>query len=256
MTLLLRLHQMIGWGFMALLPLSAAAEPNNDIEFGFNNKPPMFFFEGTQARGEVVDVVRQACSAAAVRCKFTELPFQRVLVYLEQGRPGFAALGFSKTPDREEFVTFSEPVWRDSPPVLLVRAGDKNAFLSHASLKSMIQNSQFVFGGKLGNVYPISDALQGLGARDTRFAGEANRFPLLLVGERFDFTMLYKDEILPALQASKIAPEAVATISYPDLPLGGERFLLFSKNVPTEIVRKLNVALRDMRKAGRIKTLR
>ena len=255
MKLLLRLHPMIGWAFLALLPLSAAAQSESDIEFGFNNKPPLFYFEGSQARGEVVDVVRHACIAAAVRCKFTELPFQRVLLYLEQGRPGFAALGFSKTPEREKFVTFSEPIWRDAPPVLLVRAADKSAFLEYSSLKNMIQNSRFVFGGKLGNVYPISDALQGMGARDSRFTAEATRFPLLLVAERFDFTMLYQDEILPAFQASGITPEAVAAISYPDLPLGGERFLLFSKSVPTEIGRKLNLTLRDMRKAGRIRTL-
>jgi ABC-type amino acid transport substrate-binding protein len=86
---------------------SAATAGEVDIEFGFNNKPPLFHFEDGKAVGDVVEVARQACKLAELRCSFSELPFQRVMLLLEQRRPAFAALGFSKTPEREKFVSFS-----------------------------------------------------------------------------------------------------------------------------------------------------
>jgi polar amino acid transport system substrate-binding protein len=178
------------------------------------------------------------------------------MAYLEQRRPGFAALGFSKTPEREKFVTFSEPVWLDASPVLLVRASDKKAFQDYPTFAAMVENSRYTFGGKEGNVYPIDAALRAMGPRDTRFTVEAARFPLLLVAERFDFTMLYPAELLPALQASNVVPQAVAMVSYPDMPRGSERYMLFSQAVSAEAVSKLNNALRTLRASGKIQTLR
>jgi hypothetical protein len=64
----------------------------------------------------------------------------------------------------------------------------------------MVTRSRYTFGGKLGNAYPIDDQLRAMVGRDMRFASEAARLPLLLVSERFDFTLLYPVEILTALQ--------------------------------------------------------
>lgn len=233
----------------------AGATSELDIEFGFNNKPPLFYFENGKAMGEVVDIARQACTLAGLKCGFVELPFQRVMVYLERQRPDFAALGFSKTREREAFATFSEPIWRDASPILLVRAADKKDFQSYASLADMVARSQYVFGGKLGNVYPIDAQLQALHERDTRFSDEAWRLPLLLVSGRFDFTMLYLPEVLPALQASGVPPSVVEIVSYPDMPRGAERYVLFSKEVAPDVVQKWNAAIVTLRKRGKIATL-
>lgn len=249
---LLRLMVLVG---AAVSATWADAAPEFDIEFGFNSKPPLFYFEDGRALGDVVDVVRQACVLAELKCGFVELPFQRVMVYLKQRRPGFAALGFSKTPEREKFVTFSEPIWRDASPVFLVRSRDKKSFTAYTSLADMVARSNYVFGGKAGNVYPIDDQLRALGTRDTRFTGEAQRFPLLLVAHRFDFTLLYPSELAPALKASGVAPSAVAVVTYPDMPSGAPRYLLFSKEVPPEVVKKLDASLIALRKRGKIVTL-
>lgn len=229
--------------------------PQLDIEFGFNSKPPLFFFENGKAVGDVVEVVRQACTLAGLKCGFVDLPFQRAMLFLENQRPGFAALGFSKTPEREKFVKFSEPVWLDASPVLLVRAADESAFRQYSSLADLVNRSPYVFGGKSGNVYPIDAQLRGLGTRDRRFSAEANRFPLLLISNRFDFMLMYPAEISLALQASGVLPSAVTVVTYPDMPSGAERFLLFSKNTEPEILKKVNAALKELRKKGKIATL-
>jgi ABC-type amino acid transport substrate-binding protein len=235
-------------------PVLAAADI--DIEFGLNNKPPLFYFDQGNAQGDVVEVARQACKLASLRCSFSELPFQRILYYLEQRRPGFVALGFSKTREREKFVTFSEPVWLDDSPVLMSRAADKNAFLGYTTLADMVARSRYTFCGKAGNSYPIDNALQAMGSRDIRFNVEAIRFPLLLTAKRCDFTTLYPAEILPALQASGVPSQEVVTFTYPDMARGEQRYMLFSQKVSIETIERMNVALKALRQSGKIATLR
>jgi len=241
--------------FVLICPCNAQGT-GADIEFGFNSKPPLFYFENGIPQGDVVNVVQMVCQQAALKCLFSELPFQRVMAYLEQRKPNFAALGFSKTPEREKFVKFSEPVWRDAAPVIMVRADSRKAFQAYATFADMATKSNFVFGGKEGNVYPIDSTLRLMGKRDQRFSTEATKFPLLLVAGRFDFTMLYPSEILPALQDSSIVPSAVTTISYPDLPLGMDRYLLFSEAVSAELIQRVNVAIKALISSGKIKALR
>jgi ABC-type amino acid transport substrate-binding protein len=50
-------------------------------------------------------------------------------------------------------------------------------------------------------------------------------------------------------------PQAVATVTYPDMPRGGERYLLFSKAMAPEIVNRMNAAIKALRKNGKIASL-
>ena len=93
------LYRFALWVGVGFIPVHAWSQ-TVDIEFGFNNKPPLFYFENGQATGSVVQVVRQACQTAKLVCTYSELPFLRVMDYLERKRAGFAALGFSRTPER------------------------------------------------------------------------------------------------------------------------------------------------------------
>jgi polar amino acid transport system substrate-binding protein len=191
----------------------------------------------------LVEQAKQILHRAGIAYRFEELPFQRVMSNLEARRPMFAALGFSRTPEREKFVTFSKPVYRDRSPVILVRQGDAEQFRAFASLDKLIESSSFTFGGKDGNAYPIDDKLKLMGVRDRRFPVEAFKLPQLLVVKRFDFTLLYPEELPIALAFSQLDASAVQQISYPDLPMGGLRYILFSETVPKGLVERVNAAI-------------
>jgi len=152
-------------------------------------------------------------------------------------------LGFSKTPERESFVTFSKPLYRDRTPIILVRAADVDAFRTFPTLQRVIDSGRFTFGGKQGNVYPIDRLLRDMGANDRRFSGEAFRLPELLVLGRFDFTVMFPEELPVALAISGVSAAKVQQVSYPDIEAGGYRYLLFSTAVPSILVEKINQAI-------------
>jgi polar amino acid transport system substrate-binding protein len=213
------------------------------LTVAFNNKPPFFYFEAGEARGILVEQAKQVFQRAKIPHQFEELPFNRVMLELERKRPMFAALGFSKTPERESFVTFSKPLYRDRTPVILVRAADADSFRTFGTLQQVIDSGRFTFGGKQGNAYPIDPQLRTMGANDRRFIGEALRLPELLVFGRFDFTLLFPEELPVALALSAVSANKVQQISYPDIAPGGYRYLLFSTTVPAAMVEKINQAI-------------
>lgn len=213
------------------------------LSVAFNNKPPFFYFEAGEAKGILVEQAKQVFQKAKIPYQFEELPFNRVMLELERKRPMFAALGFSKTPERESFVTFSRPLYRDRTPVILVRAAEAETFRTFGTLQKAIDSGRFTFGGKQGNTYPVDSLLRTMGANDRRFSGEAFRLPELLVLGRFDFTILYPEELPVALAMSAVSADKVQQISYPDIAPGGYRYLLFSTAVPSTLVDRINQAI-------------
>jgi uncharacterized protein (TIGR02285 family) len=230
-------------GFCAVWAFAQTAPAQGVLTVAFNNKPPFFYFESGEARGILVEKVKQVFQKSNVAYQFEELPFSRVMRELEHKRPMFAALGFSKTPERESLVIFSKPVYRDRTPVILVRSADAETFRAYGTLQQVTASGRFTFGGKQGNSYPIDALLRTIGANDRRFSGEAFLLPELLVRGRFDFTLLYPEEVQAALAQSAVNATKVQQMSYPDIAPGGYRYLLFSRAVPAVMIERINDAI-------------
>ena len=224
--------------------LSSAQEPI--LTVAFNNKPPFFYFEEGQAKGLLVERAKSIFQKANIAYTFEELPFNRVMLELERKRPMFAALGFSKTPEREVFVNFSAPLYRDHTPIILIRSADAELFRNYTTLQHIANSKAMTFGGKTGNTYPIDSILHTMGERDRRFEVEANQLPKLLVLGRFDFTMIFPEELSQALVASDVSPTKIQQLSYSDIPMGGYRYLLFSQSTPKDILSKVNNAINTL----------
>lgn len=216
------------------------------LTVAFNSKPPFFYMEDGIAKGELVVRAQKIFSSANVKIEFQEIPFLRIIEFLKAKKKNFVALGFSKTAEREEFVNFTLPIYRDETPILVVRKEDEPAFKKFSTLKEMISESTFSFGGKSGNSYPIDELLKPLGPRDHRFSQEALKLPELLIKGRFDFMLLYPNEFVTAKNLDPNLSHLLRPVSYPDIPMGGFRYLLFSKAVPEITVQKINKQIKKL----------
>ena len=216
------------------------------LEIGFNNKPPFFFWENHQPKGILVEMARKALDRSGVAYRFEEIPALRNMAYLKLSKPNFAVLGLNKTPAREEFVVFSEPIFRGSTAELLIRAGESNRYNAYKSIDALIDSGKFTFGGKEGNAYPIDSQLKRLAKNDLRFQVETPMLAKLLVAKRFDFTVIFPEELEYALQASKVEPSAIEVFHYPDIPQSKRRYLLFTKSTNPEVIGKINKAISEV----------
>ena len=210
---------------------------------GFNNKPPLFYWENHEPKGIIVNSAKRILDQSGVPYRFEEIPFLRSIAYLKQAKPNFAALGFNKTAEREEFTIFSKPVYRDSKAELLIRASDVNRFSAYKSFDALIDSGVFTFGGKEGNAYPIDEQLKRLGKNDRRFQVDPPILAQLLVAGRFDFMVLFPEELEPAMRDSNINRASIEIVHFDDMPPGQLRYILFSKATDPAMIRKINKAI-------------
>ena len=215
------------------------------LEIGFNNKPPFFYWDNHYPKGILVDLTKKALDQSGVSYRFEELPSLRTIAYLRRSKPNFAALGLNKTPEREKFVIFSKPIFLGSSAEILIRAGEMARFKPYSSLAALIDSGKFTFGGKDSNAYPIDFELKRLGHNDLRFQVESPLLPKLLVAGRFDFMVIFPEELEYALEESEITSSAIEVLHFSDMPEGQLRYLLFSTATSPEVIRKINNAIPD-----------
>ena len=218
------------------------AETIENLTIAFNEKPPFFYFDGDQPKGLVVDRVSTALRLAGYRYHFEQMPFQRMLYYLKKDRRGFAVIGLSKNDEREKYAIFSLPVFKDRTPVVLIRREDKHRFLSYKSLEEVILSGLF-YGRKAGTVQTADELLKMLGRRELLFDNDVKSFPNLLSRKRFDFTILYPEEVEFALKMSGVNSEQFDIVTFPDMPPGNFRYILFSKGTDPKLIDKINSAI-------------
>jgi len=230
---------------VVLLFCAACPAQENTLVLGFNNKPPLFYWENHAPKGTIVTAVKRILDRSGVAYRFEEIPFLRTIAYLKQAKPNFAALGFNKTAEREEFTIFSKPVYRDSKAQLLIRAGDADRFSAYKSFDALIDSGLFTFGGKEGNAYPIDAQLKRLGKNDRRFQVDPPMLAQLLVAGRFDFMILFPEELEPALRDSSVDPAAIEIVRFGDIPAGQLRYILFSKATDPSMISRINKAIPD-----------
>lgn len=236
------------WFYLAIFSLlslfreSAAGDSSNDVTIAFNAKPPFFYFQGDHPKGLVVERISAALDATGIHYHFEELPFQRLLYYLEKSQRNFVVLGLSRSAERESFSIFSAPIFKDQTPVVLIRREDYPRFAAFHSLAEVVGSGLF-FGRKVGTVHTADPILKGLGDRELFFDGEVKEFPKLLVKKRFDFTILYPEEVEFAVEASGVDGRLLEAITYPDMPEGNFRYLLFGKKFDPHILERINSAL-------------
>jgi polar amino acid transport system substrate-binding protein len=221
--------------------LALAADPV--LTLVHNEKPPFFYSEAGQSMGMVVDVVRNVMNKAGLAHRFESRPFSRIMHEFQNADVQYCAIGFSRTPERERFVDFSLPIYKDKTPVFLVRRIDAPEFRRFKSLKSLFDESTLVFGGKAGNAYPIDKQLETLGARDVRINGEQVALVQMLNASRFDFMLVFPEERDDLISKAKLTGSSFVDISYPDIPPGGYRHLLCSKKLDPSILERINRAI-------------
>lgn len=242
-----KIHQisMALWILMSVFCSSSSAQANKII-VGYNEKPPFFFTDNRSASGSVVELARHIFKDAGVSYEFQPMPFNRIMENLKSQRPNFIALGLSKSPEREVFANFSKPFFKDKKPLILIKKVRKDDFLKFKTFELMLSGSDYKFGGKEGNIYPIDSFLKTIGPRDIRVNVEMTSILKMLHSRRVDFIMLYPDELEYLLTKTGLPAQEFEQLDYPDLPNAGYRYLLFSKAIPQQTIDRIDRSIAKM----------
>jgi len=247
---------LLAWCLLSL-PAAAHAEteqtaapPARELTILAFHRPPYYTFANGTAGGFLIDAVCRVLDAARVPYRITEMPPKRILMYLEQDADAYACSpGWYRTREREEFARFSAPIYRNLPPVAVLRAdmayrvseGKGLPALLAAELRLVLRGG-FSYGGA------IDEALARSRAPIYRSTADNAALLEMLASGRYDMTLMEQEEATELLRLSPRLQRALVTVPLAQ-PVGqaGQapqtRHLMCGRGVNEALMRRIDDAI-------------
>ncbi|MEI7432217.1 MAG: transporter substrate-binding domain-containing protein [Betaproteobacteria bacterium] len=218
----------------------AMAEP---LLMVYRDKPPYSFVDNGVAKGFLLERTSRILKRAGIETSFREMPPNRIFMEIQKNEQAICSFGWYKNAEREAYGRFSESIHQDRPQVVLAGARSIRAIRRHVLLKSLMSDSSLSLASADGVSYGVE-----LDAMIAAFPGKIDstlQAPLDVVkkiaAQRADF-MFIDQEDLDYLNASNadFKGNGLVRIEYPDMPVGLKRYILCSRLVGEDVMRRIN----------------
>lgn len=228
----------------AALFIAGASNADDKIILNYNACPPYIMEEADgSATGLTATPATNAFKSAGIAFSWAKAAPNRQLAMVQENKEKNCAIGWYKTEEREAFAKFSKAIYRDKPPVLLLNSSFKikeNAkleeILSMPGIKVLIKE-KFSYG------HYIDTALAKLKPQTIVSNGTNTQMLQLIAAKSADLMFAAPEEASYLIEQSKMSREKFTEFKTADMPDGGERFIICSKNVPDDVIARLNKAI-------------
>ncbi|WP_158567943.1 MULTISPECIES: ABC transporter substrate-binding protein [unclassified Duganella] len=238
---------MKGISLLALVLLGACATvacaAGPALELHIVHRPPYLVVgPNVQVSGLSVEPVTAAFEKAHIAVVWREMPALRQLALLRKNSGKFCSVGWYKTPEREKFAKYSNPVSQDGPWVAVVSSRFPHAaatvddILSDANMTVLVKEG-FVYGSYLDNKFSTMKA-----ARMTT-AGEMPQLFNMIAAGRADVIFAPKEEAEYYLAHGVMHAGQMRIITFKEMPQGYYRHLMCSLQVDDSDIARFNAAL-------------
>ncbi|KIF80215.1 substrate-binding periplasmic protein [Noviherbaspirillum autotrophicum] len=239
--------------FLSIPALSSAAPaPAAPITVAWRDKAPYHYMENGVEQGFLLKRARQVFDSADVPSQFVEEPAKRIWSNFAGGASSYCSIGWYKLPEREALVQFSEPFHTDRPHTLLVAPDALKQVRSHGSLASLLTDRGLTLGVVDGVSY--GPQLDGMIRATQNQVDRKTVSPALMTRSvaagRVSFMFIDRDDY-EYVRERDDAMRAAVQIDFPDMPRGLNRYIVCSKDVPHEVMARLNRAIEKLREEKR-----
>lgn len=236
---------LCGWPLLALasqfLPCRAHAQA---IVATYNERPPYMVTaaDGTPT-GLTGSPAVQAFAAAGIPVSYQKTPSNRQLMMIKQAAVRNCALGWFRTPERERYAKFSKAIYRDKAWMVLAYAGFNVP--DGATLESLLRdaNTRVLVKENFSYGPQIDDLLARYQPARAMSAGSPLQMMHSVSMGTVDLMFVAEEEGNYMLSHAGTHAKDLRLLHFPDLPKGAERYIMCSKNVPDEVIVKLNKAI-------------
>ncbi|MBZ2171567.1 substrate-binding periplasmic protein [Nitratidesulfovibrio sp. SRB-5] len=226
----------------------ASAAPRELAILAFH-RPPYYTFDHGVAGGILVDAVRRVLDAAHIPYHVTEMPPKRIVALFEQDPTAHAcAPGWYRTREREQFARFSAPIYRNLPPVAVLRADAALQSGRARGLTGLLATGlRLVLRGGFSYGPALDEALARSRAPVYRSTADNAALLEMLASGRYDMTLMEQEEATELLRRSPRLLQALQLV-----PLTGQdalpgqpqtRHLMCGRGVDETTMRRIDDAI-------------
>ncbi len=233
--------------FLLLLGLTgvASAEP---LIVSYIEKPPYYHTENNEATGFLIKKAQQIFTQAGITPQFVARPAKRAVLEIELNVQPNCSVGWFKSPEREAFAKFTNAIHRDPPMAVLTTQTLAPQLRRYATMRELTLNSGLRLGVVAGFSYgPYLDLL----IRDMKTNIErSSPTPIgnlkTLAFNRIDYTIIDVQELGYLSHQAEMDAKRFTAINYLDIPQGNFRYLMCSKKVDDEVLKRINHAIKAL----------
>lgn len=231
--------------FLSLFCITAwPAQADEPLTVAWRNKAPYHYLDEGVERGFLLKRTRQVFAAAGITTQFVQQPAKRIWYSFEQGTPRYCSFGWYRLPERERIALFSQPLHTDPPQIVLASTQSLATIAAHKSFASLLHDSSLRLG--------LVDGVSYGPSLDRLIAGSANQIShttveptvmmRMVAANRVDF-MLADQADWDYLREHESGLDGIAEQHFADMPPGLDRYIVCSKDVPAELMTRINRAI-------------
>lgn len=229
---------------LTALVVAGFCQADDKITLNYNVRPPYIVEEADgSASGLTATPAANAFKTAGIAFGWAKTVPNRQLAMVQENKEKNCAIGWYKTEEREAFAKFSKALYRDKPAVLILNSSFKvkdNArleeVLSMPGIKVLIKE-KFSYGPY------IDAALARLKPQTLVSNGSNTQMLQLIAAKSADVMFAAPEEANYLIEQSNVSKDKFSQFKTADMPEGSERYLICSKNVPDEVIARLNKAI-------------
>ncbi|MFZ6816312.1 hypothetical protein ACO0K3_17705 [Undibacterium sp. Rencai35W] len=223
------------------IPVITNAE---SLTIAWRIKPPHQYIENGVEKGILLDRARQVFADAKIVVRFSEEPAKRIWNNFTIGTQNYCSFGWYKIPEREALVQFSNVFHTDPPHTLLVSQVAAAQVTAHKTLGSLLSDSSLTLGVVEGVSY--GEAIDSLIKTSQNNQVRSSAAPMIMarmVGANRASFMFIDREDWEYLHDKEDSMRETLQIDLKGMPPGLNRYIVCSKDVSAETMRKINLSL-------------
>ena len=228
-----------------MLSSSALAQIEPTVTLHYIQRPPYMTSSGNSLTGLTGEPSFEAFKNAKIPFVIAETPFARQLHMIEKNSGRDCVIGVFKKPEREAFAKFTNPIYKDQPQIILTAAANAQRFAKINSVTDLFADESVILLVKLGYSYGVAlDKLIEQHQPRARTTTDENLLMIKSIKLRTtDYMLIAPEEAAIAITAAGFSEKDFAQIKFNNMPDGEYRQIMCSKNVPDELINKLNAAI-------------
>ncbi|WP_035075824.1 substrate-binding periplasmic protein [Maridesulfovibrio zosterae] len=219
------------------------------LDMAYIEYPPYFYTNSTsgKADGFLIKLTSRILNRAGIDFRYEKVPVKRILKQMKSGRY-MGSVGWFKTKEREEFVQYSLPIFKNKPTVAVILKKNINKLHDLTNLKEIMKIPDLkvaIIDGHFKGKY--IDQVTSLYPDKTFYiSGKKKQLLPMIAAERFDIFFIAPEISSSLIESCGYDVNDFMLIPLEDVPAGNSRYLIFSNTVSKQVVNKINRAIEEI----------
>jgi polar amino acid transport system substrate-binding protein len=231
--------------FLLMSAVASAQEPVISVHI-YDRPPLLTVNQDGSASGLVGGPASRVFAKAGLGVRWVRTPVFRVVPLLRANQGRDCAIGFYKTAERELYLGYSAPIYRDRPPAVLVRA-DYPASQGIA-LRDLLARPDLRLSVRQMTVYgeTIDGLIRAMPANRTqRQSQDLPAIVKMIHAGRSDAVILADEESSQVIRDAGLAAADFKILHIPEIHQES-RYIICSRQVPAQEMDRINQAIREL----------